>query len=436
MLSSKIFNARIMPSRPNIVVILSDDQSWCGSSVLMDPNQPHSKSDYYITPSIERLTQMGMRFVQGYSPAPFCCPTRRSLQIGQTPARHIYQQDQDNWTSDYRKQLSIPRMLKDITPDYKAAHFGKWDMRYDGITPAEMGYDNSDGYTSNQTGGGKGSGGPATREDPKLIFAITQKACDFMEEQTNNKKPFYLQVSHYAVHLDIYYCQETLDICVTRPIGEKHTMPEFAAMTEDMDAGIGSILDKIESLGIKDNTYIFFMSDNGGRFTMPGQQGKVLDRNYPLREGKGTMYEGGIRIPFVVIGPGVEPGSVSRVPVTGLDILPTAAELCGYKKKLPDVLDGGSMKSVLINKGKGSIKRNNPFFIFHQAVSRDGETAIRLGKFKLVKIWSENKLELFDLSTGISEAVDLSTAMPQKTQQLHQLMTDFLNNVNAETGII
>jgi arylsulfatase A-like enzyme len=420
-------------ARPNIVVILSDDQSWCGSSVLMDPDQPDSKSDYYVTPSIERLAKTGMRFVQGYSPAPFCCPTRRSLQIGQTPARHKYQKDQENWASEYRKQLNIPRMLKDISGDYKAAHFGKWDMRTDEITPTEMGYDESDGYTNNQTGGGKGTGGPSAKDDPKHIFAITRRACDFMEEQSNNDKPFYLQVSHYAVHLDIYYRQQTLDICTTRPAGEKHTMPEFAAMTEDMDTGIGTLLERIESLGIGDNTYIFFMSDNGGRFTMPGQQGKTRDRNYPLREGKGTMYEGGIRIPFVVIGPGVEAGSVSRVPVTGLDILPTIADLCGYEKRLPEVLDGGSMKGVMLNKGKGAVQRANPFFIFHHAVDRDGQTAIRLGDYKLVKTWDEDKLELFDLSADISEAVDLSTARQEKTQELHQLMTGFLNSVNAET---
>ena len=112
-------------------------------------------------------------------------------------------------------------------------------------------------------------------------------------------------------------------------------MPEFAAMTSDVDDGIGRVLDKIRSLGLENSTYVFFLSDNGGRNTMPGQKGKGLDRNHPLRDGKGSVYEGGIRVPFIVCGPGVEAGAVSRTPVTGLDIFPTVAELAGYRPTLP-----------------------------------------------------------------------------------------------------
>lgn len=104
--------AQAADSSPNFVVILTDDQSWVGTSLLMDPNDEQTRSDYYQTPNIDRLATMGVRFSQGYSPAPYCCPTRRSLLIGQTPARHIYQKDQENWPKEYRKQLSIPRMLK------------------------------------------------------------------------------------------------------------------------------------------------------------------------------------------------------------------------------------------------------------------------------------------------------------------------------------
>ncbi|MCP4509672.1 MAG: sulfatase-like hydrolase/transferase, partial [Fuerstiella sp.] len=130
---------------PNFVVILTDDQSWVGSSVLMNPDDDRTRSDYYRTPNIKRLADMGMRFTQGYSPAPYCCPTRRSLLIGQTPARHVYQKDQENWPAEYRRQLSLPRMLKAANPDYRTAHFGKWDMRTDDVTPEQMGYDVSDG---------------------------------------------------------------------------------------------------------------------------------------------------------------------------------------------------------------------------------------------------------------------------------------------------
>lgn len=433
MLAGGRLSANAIDSPPNFIVILTDDQSWVGSSVLMNPNDSRSRSDYFKTPNMQRLGESGMRFSQGYAPAPYCCPTRRSLLIGQTPARHIYQADQQTWTQRYRQQLSLPQMLKTANPSYQTAHFGKWDMRTDEVTPADMGYDFSDGYTGNGTGGSKGSGGPAAQEDPKLIFGITDRTCDFIERQTQAGNPFFVQVSHYAVHLDIFYQEESLRQAKGLPTGKKHTMPEFAAMTSDLDAGIGQLLDKIESLGIKNKTYIFFLSDNGGRLTMPGQSGKTLDRNHPLRNGKGTMYEGGIRVPFMVSGPKIEPGSVSQTPVTGLDIFPTIAELSGYPEPLPAVLDGGSLTSVLFSDGQGTVVRNRPFLLFHHAVDRTAQTALIHQNYKLVKTWAADRLELFDLSQSVSEDVDLSQQLPDKTTELHTMMVDFLSEVGAET---
>ena len=194
---------------------------------------------------------MGMRFTQGYSPAASCCPTRRSLQTGQMPARHEYNADRDGWTETYRRQLNIPRMLKAADARYVTAHFGKWDHRYDEIAPAEQGYDFSDGYTGNSDGGAKGSGGPAATQDPKRIDTITDEALQFIDRQHAADRPFYLQVSHYAVHLDIFYNAATLaDVQKNLSPGKKHNMPEFAAMTADMDAGVGRILDKLIELDL------------------------------------------------------------------------------------------------------------------------------------------------------------------------------------------
>ena len=418
---------------PNFVILLTDDQSWVGTSLQIDPGDVRTKSDYFLTPNIERLADQGMRFTRGYSPAPYCCPTRRSLLIGQNPARHIYQRDQRSWTARYRKQLSLPQMLKRANPDYRAAHFGKWDMRFDELKPEEMGYDASDGYTNNSTGGGKGAGGPAAKVDPKQIFGITQRACDFMEEQTKARKPFFVQLSHYAVHLDIFYREQSLAKAQEKERGRKHTMPEFAAMTHDVDEGIGIVLKKIKSLGLENSTYVFFLSDNGGRNTMPGQQGKSLHRNDPLRDGKGSVYEGGVRVPFLVRGPKVSAGAISHVPVTGVDLFPTIAELAGYRPALPEVLDGGSMRSVLFKGGRGKVTRRKPFLLFHQAVARSAETALLMDDYKLVKTWAKNRLELFDLTRDGGEQHDLSASNPDKVEQLHNLMVAFLDEVDAET---
>jgi len=420
-------------NKPNFIVILTDDQSWVGSSLQIIPDDPRTRSDYFKTPHIERMAAMGMRFTQGYSPAASCCPTRRSIQTGQTPARHEYQKDRGNWTRAYNAQLNIPRMLKAADPDYQTAHFGKWDHRYDRISPYQQGFDFSDGYTGNFTGGAKNTGGPMATKDPKRINTITDQALHFMERNHTRNLPFYLQVSHYAVHLDIFYNQTTLNEMRAAERGRKHNMPEFAAMTSDMDSGMGRILDKLIELDLLESTYLIYLSDNGGRNTIPKAPNMIEQRNAPLRDGKHSLYEGGIRVPFIALGPGIESGSVSDVPVSGVDLLPTFADLAGYPHKLPSNIDGGSLGSVFANGETGKVVRPNPFLVFHQAVDRSAASAIRLGDYKLVKTWKSDNLELFDLSKDISEAKDLSKQMPAKTRELHRMLTNYLGEVGAET---
>ena len=420
--------------RPNFVVIVSDDQSWVGSSLEMIPGDTRTRSDYFRTPQMERLARLGMRFTQGYSPAASCCPTRRAIQTGQLPARHEYHADREGWTDTYRRQLNIPRMLKATDARYVTAHFGKWDHRYDEIAPAEQDYDFSDGYTGNSTGGAKGTGGPAATPDPKLIDTITDEAVHFITRNHANDRPFYLQLSHYAVHLDVFYNAATLaDVQQNLSPGRKHNMPEFAAMTADMDAGVGRILDKLVQLDLLKNTYLMFMSDNGGRTSIPRAPASDRNRNTPLRDGKHSFYEGGVRVPFIVLGPGVTPNSVCTVAVNGVDLLPTLADLAGYPGPLPANIDGGSLRQLLHNNGKGTVQRPNPFLVFHQAVNRTPLSAIRMGDFKLVKTWEKDRLELFDLSRDLSEADDLSDRMPNKTRELDALLTGFLKEVGAET---
>lgn len=203
-------------------------------------------------------------------------------------------------------------------------------------------------------------------------------------------------------------------------------------MTYDTDKTIGEILDAVRDLKLADNTYIFFLSDNGGRNDLPKTLRGTLPRNQPLRDGKGSMYEGGIRVPFAIVGPDIPKESLYRVPVTGLDIFPTMEQLANYSKPLPKNIDGGNLLPVLRN-GAGNVERENPFLIFHHAVDRKAQSAIRLGDFKLVKTWKGKKLELFDLSKDLSEKRNLSAANPDKTSKLHSLMTNFLSDVGAET---
>jgi arylsulfatase A-like enzyme len=176
---------------PNLILILTDDQAWNGSSVAMHPDYEHSASDYYETPNIERLANAGMRFTNGYSPAPICTPTRRSLQYGVTPAR----QKGSLFLSPFEpeKQVSVAQMLKRINPRYLAGHFGKWGSQM-GIDPADAGYDAGDGPTDNWVGGME-LGHPLTtqlfrvNDDPKRSFSLTERANAFMAHAVEQDRP-------------------------------------------------------------------------------------------------------------------------------------------------------------------------------------------------------------------------------------------------------
>jgi len=477
------------PSSPNLILILTDDQGWTSVSYRSDPVLPESKSDYVETPRLARAAREGMRFTDGYAPNAQCSPTRHSILFGQNAARHIYGKDLD-WVQKAPGWLTIPKVLKEAKPEYRAAHFGKWHV---GVTPHEMGFDYSDGATSNA--GGDTQGGvyretdgvgsklkqynaehrisPPTLnksysklpvfypdEDPKGAFSMARRANEFMRESVANGKPFFAYIAHFATHLDLVSTQETYQHFKEKAHGEKHDNPAYAAMAKDMDTAIGQTLDAVKELGIEDNTYIFIMADNGGvqhfiqtpaldrnNDIIETHETSIAWRNLPLRHGKHEYYEGGIRVPFLVLGPDVEPNSVCRAPVTGLDLLPTFAELAGHRGQLPENLDGGSMVAVLRGGGQGEVRRSRDALFFHQGAKRTPLSAIRRGDYKLLKHWlaeapagteggkyaGENLLELYDLSQDLGEQRDLSTEMPELTSELHDELMAFLKEVNAET---
>ena len=354
--------------KPNFIVILTDDQSWVGTSFLANPNDQRSKSDYYHTPNMERLANYGMRMTNGYAPAPFCSPTRKSILTGLTPAKHEYQKDRDNWTTAFRKQMTIPKILKLADSNYVTAHFGKWDARYDHFTPEEMGYDFSDGLTSNNTGGGKstlsaegketpfkmGDAWPKTYDDPKLIFSLTQRSNDFIEEQTKKNKPFFLYfaptISHGPDRLGtkhkgnplatpIGFLDKPLDVMPDRATLEQRISE--AGLAQDrtdilwLDDGIGAILNKLKETGALENTVIFFINDHG------------------VEKGKGTLYDGGIKTVSFAWGPKYfKSGIRSKQLVSNIDMVPTALELAKVDPKKAYKIDGSSMLPLLQGKDK------------------------------------------------------------------------------------
>ncbi len=424
---------------PNIVLILVDDQGWNGTSVLMDPRVSASKSDYYLTPSIARLAAEGMTFSNGYAPSPICVASRRSIQFGQTPARLGTRYENDD---EPRDQRSIPEILKEIDERYATAHFGKWHMK---PSPSNLGYDESDGSTVNRTGGyrlGKKKWLEyRATDDPKLMFEVTDRAIDFMIRKAAEGRPFYLQVSHYAVHMDMETRPETYDRFDSMAKGSVHRSVPFAGMTRDLDDAIGRLLESLEILGLKDETYVFYTSDNGAVFEFPPKTDELFafapkarreSRNHPLRGGKWTLFEGGIRVPFVVTGPGIEPGSTCSEPVVGWDLLPTFAALAGSTSGLPENLDGGDFASLLKNTGSGDVVRPAEALVFHSLRFAPPHSSIRVGDYKLIRIWRENRRLLYNLKEDIGESNDLAESMPGKAEELDAKLQGYLESVGAE----
>ena len=277
---------KVNKKSPNFIIILADDQGWNGTSVQMMDEEIRSKSDYHQTPNLEALAKRGMRFSSAYASAPVCSPSRYSIQFGQTPARlKMIRVGMNTNHINHQTALTIPKLLKSIDPNYTAAHFGKWGIDVD---PSVLGYDYSDGITGNKEGGfsykssKKIQWGNTITEDPKKIFSTTQSAIDFIESQAKSKMPFFLQVSHYAVHSDIMAREETLEKYKNKAKGRYQKHEGFAAMTEDLDAGVGLLLDRVKALGLEGDTYIIYTSDNGAVPIMPPKRFYKQGSNFPL----------------------------------------------------------------------------------------------------------------------------------------------------------
>lgn len=425
---------------PNFIIILVDDMGWSSLSTVMDNKCPSSQSDFYQTPNIDRFASQSVRFTNGYAAAAVSSPTRYSIQTGQTPARvgHV-KIGQSTDKINHRGLPSIPKMLKEVNPKYVAAHFGKWHI---GCDPSVMGYDFSDGQTSNEEGGfGQNKWLEITlnNDDPKLMNSITKKSIDFMDKQVADKKPFFLQISHYATHMKFVSTEESYNYFKEQPKGEKHFMASFAAMLYDLDDAIGKVLTKVDELGIADNTYVFFLTDNGGVPNFPPNAklltgGNGIAANAPLQRGKWDLFEGGIRVPFMVRGPQIAANTFCDMPIVTYDLLPTIVDIAQSKEKMPVAIDGISFKSAL--EGNPNQKPRPLYFhspyITNIALGRP-HSAIRLGDYKAIKYWDNGNIQLFNLKNDISEQRDISVLHIDLTNQMENKLNKYLKSVNAIT---
>ena len=429
---------------PNIILILTDDQGWSQTSGWMDPQIVDSKSDYLETPNMDRIAREGMRFTSGYSPAPLCTPTRRSILCGTSAARSGTEfPSETGWVP--HKHLTVPKALKMANPAYACAHFGKWGGHHMVSTPEECGYDASSGVTDNPEGGMPATLGHTTHdeappffidnEDPKRTFSVSGDSVAFIREQVAADRPFYVQASYYAPHLSIVCKEETLIKYIEKGTPDRGYSPSFAAMLDDLDSGVGQILNALDELGIADNTYVFFTSDNGGRGDMPGGDKERLPPNYPLTGAKQSLYEGGIRVPFMVRGPGIPQQSACRTPVAGYDLLPTFFELAGGRGELPEAVDGGSIVPLLKNPAGGTVNRPEEALFFHRPNRKF--SVVRQGDYKLIAFWNAlgavrgRALYEVDSDPREVEGRDISAENPAKADELQALLLKHLKQAGV-----
>ena len=430
--------------RPNVVLMISDDQAWYGLSAQMHPDMPNSRSDFYHTPRLEELASQGMRFSDAYAPATVCSATRASLQTGMSPAKN-------HWTKaapiarannnfplipvQHRKMLSteevtIGEVLQ--AAGYRTAHYGKWHLAGGG--PEMHGYDEGDGETSN------GNADPFNDpENPLDVIGMSKRALDFMRRADETNEPFFAQISYYPLHVQENASPKTIARVEARPKGEVHSNVLIAAITEDLDTGVGVIMDGLDELGLSDTTYLIYMGDNGHRPNDNNMANNRENNPAPLVGDKGNVSEGGIRVPFIIRGPGIEADSWSRVPIVGYDLFPTYAEWAEIDSTdLPAGIEGGSIASVLDNGGAGEIERPRDELVFHFPHYQVGspQSAIRVGDYKLIKYYEGNMTALFDLSIDIGEKQNLVTKMPAKAADLEARLDAYLTSVDADIPIL
>ena len=424
---------------PNFIVILSDDQGWGTTSIPYDPRIRQSKSDFFQTPNMQRIADAGMRFTQAYSAHTNCSPSRAALLTGISPAALHFSDIVDRNAGNYyvgnrlippahvnhldSDTQTIAERLKAHNSAYVTAHFGKWHLNGGG--PRAHGFDAGDGATGNREGGLKTN----LPDDPKRAYSITRSSVNWMNEQVAQGKPFYLQVSHFATHLGYQSKPETTAQLESRKPGKRHNNIPFGAMIEDLDTSLGQLLDAIDQLGIRDNTYIIYTADNG---TYPTTDPENI--NGPLRGSKATLWEAGVRVPMIISGPGIKAGTISRQKAIGYDILPTICDILDIKE-LDERGEGGSLLPALHQTGNVTRPRNELYFHWphyqHQKHSKPDSTIID-GDYKLHYFWESGEVQLFNLVDDLAESNNLAETYPEKADEMRTKLKQYLREIQAQ----
>lgn len=432
--------------KPNIVFILVDDMPWYGTATMQQEGFGGSAMKWRNTPNIDAIGREGMIFSNAYSASGMCAPSRCSIQTGTTSARNRFSGN-GNFGEDCTFEVNYiekakgspflePEPMGSLNPKFKTiahvlkeqgyatAHYGKWHIYGGG--PAACGYDESDGNTSNEQGNPENCPDP---RDPKRIFSMTRSSIDFIERQVKADKPFFVQLSHYAEHNAQMSLPETLEKYTSDPeikalgAGPAREVATHAAAIEDMDTSIGMLMAKLDELGVSENTYIVFTSDNG--------KGLYNGKDRILRGEKWWLWEGGIRVPMSIKGPGISAGSRSSLNVVGYDFLPTFYDIAGGNADRLENVDGVSILPIATGGNVDGFKQRALFFHYPHYRNTTPQSVIIKDNYKLFNFYELTEPYLYDLKADIGEETNIATQMPELAQRLQKELDSYHASVDA-----
>ncbi|QDT37489.1 sulfatase [Stratiformator vulcanicus] len=438
--------------RPSVVLFLVDDLGWTDLG--------YAGSDLYQTPNIDRLAAEGVQFTNAYAACNVCSPTRAAVLTGKYPARlnltdyiegHTWITNRKLELPDWTKKLPIEEVtIADVLSEagYQTAHIGKWHLSPRSVE-GRIGYLPTDqGFDVNVGGGHMGLPGsyfypygrggrqvPYLPEGGKkgdyLTDLLAGEACKLIESWKD--EPFFINYWFYTVHTPIQGKPDYIEnISPTVKRESVHHNAGYAAMVRSLDDAVGRVLDTLEQNGLAEETLIIFTSDNGGL----DKSGRGPTSNHPLRQGKGTVYEGGVRVPAIIKMPGItKAGGVCHEPIISVDYLPTVLELLALNEELPAEVDGSSLVPLLrdpdVNLEREAIYWHYPHY---HAVGARPHGAVRSGKYKLIEFYEDDRLELYDLETDIHEDHNLAMERPAIAQRLYHLLDRWRGEVGAQMG--
>jgi len=448
--------------RTNFVFFLVDDLGWTDLGCF--------GSTFYETPNVDRLAAGGMRFTNAYAACPVCSPTRASIMTGKYPARlrttdyfgapqpdtvgRRWPKNRPLLPARYRDRLPLEEVtLAEALKQHGYATFfaGKWHLGGEGFYPEDQGFDvNKGGLERGGPYGGKKYfspyGNPKLQDGPAgehLPDRLATETCRFIE--ANKSQPFLAYLAFYSVHTPLMARADLRAKYEKKAKSAEHEGPAwgkegarkvrlvqdhavYAGMVEAMDQAVGKVLDALERLDLARDTIVFFMSDNGGLSTSEGHP----TCNLPLRAGKGWLYEGGIREPMMVRWPGqVKSSSVCHEPVISTDFYPTILEIAGLPAKPQQHVDGRSLVGLLRENAR---QEQRALYWHYPHYGNQGGSpggAIRLGDYKLIEFYEDNRIELYNLRDDIGEQHDRAAEMPRMAGKLRRMLHAWRKEVDA-----